>query len=331
MTVARIARALLPLSICLWAMMAKPALAGQIVGVTFAGGLYSVDPITGNATQLIAGCPSPGCGPYLGASGSPDAGSIYLRIFNLYEINVTTFQSTLIGGEGYSLDLAFDRGTNTLYGTSGSALFTVDCPSPPGPCADSPHAGPGFPTNQMQALGFVEGVGLYGVGDNNLYLVNPSSGVATLIGFTGILPNPGGNTNVTDLAYDPDTGRLIASVGCDKLVGVIAESGDPCDESNPGSIYWIDRFTGHATLLNGDAPQLMGLADVVPEPGSALSVAAGLGALLVWSLRRARTTPGIGSRLRPQSPQITGTHRECPWGANRVEERERYDHPRRTP
>lgn len=301
MTLAKIARTLPLLSICFWAMMAKPALAGQIIGVTFARGLYSVDPITGNATQLLAGCLPPGCGPYLGASGSPDAGSIYdSSIVNLHEITLATFQDTPIGGILHPFGLAFDRGTNTLYDTSGSALFSVHCPSPPGLCTET-QVGPVFPTSHMQALGFVQGVGLYGVGDNNLYLINPSSGVTTLIGFTGIGPNPLGNTNVTDLAYDSGTGRLIASVGCLKQLGPgPLGSGGPCDESNPGSIYWIDRFTGHATLLNGNAPQLMGLAEVVPEPSSALPVAAGLGALLVWSLRRTRTTSGIGSsRLRP--------------------------------
>src|ERR1017187_4052049 len=213
---------------------------------------------------------------------------------------LATFQDTPIGGILGPFDLAFDRGTNTLYDTSGSALFSVHCPSPPGLCTET-QVGPVFPTSHMQALGFVQGVGLYGVGDNNLYLINPSSGVTTLIGFTGIGPNPLGNTNVTDLAYDSGTGRLIASVGCLKQLGPgPLGSGGPCDESNPGSIYWIDRFTGHATLLNGNAPQLMGLAEVVPEPSSALPVAARLGALLVWSLRRTRTTSGIGSsRLRP--------------------------------
>ena len=288
MTVERIARSILPLSLCLWAMIAKPASAGPIVGVTFSRGLFSVDPLTGNTTQLLADCPPPGCGPIFGASGSPDAGTIFVNSINVHETNVTTFQDTVLGGILHPLDLAFDRGTNTLFDTSGSALFSVLCPSPPGLCTET-QVGPVFPTSHMQALGFVQGVGLYGVGDNNLYFINPSSGVAALIGFTGILPDP--LRNVTDLAYDPDTGRLIASVGCVKQLGPgPIGSGGPCDESNPGSIYWIDRVTGHAMLLNANAPQLMGLAEVVPEPGNGLPVAAGLGGLLVWTLRRARST-----------------------------------------
>ena len=303
MTVARIACTLPPLSICLWAMMAKPAIAGPIFGVTFAHGIYSIDPPTGNTTQLLAGCP-PGCGPYLGASGSPHAGTIFdSSIVNLHETNVTTFQDTSVGGILHPFDLAFDRGTNTLYDTSGSALFAVQCPSPPGLCTET-QVGPAFPTSHMQALGFVPGAGLYGVSDNFLYLINDSTGATTPVGATGLLDLTEG---ITDLAYDAGTGRLIASAGCSKFDPFTVFSG-PCDESHQGSIYLIDRSTGHATLLNGNAPMIVGLAEVVPEPSSALLFALGFGALLVWSLRRARTTPGIGSRLRPEEAGAGGCH-----------------------
>ena len=278
MTLERIARSLLPWTLCFWAMIAKPALAGKIVGVTFAQGLYNVDPLTGNTTQLREGCPPPGCGPYFGASTSPDANSIYIEsIVNIWEVNLAGPQLA-IGGYS-SFDLAFDRTTNTIYSTSNAALFSVSCPTPPNLCTDH-QIGPGFPRNHMQALDFVPGIGLYGVSDNFLYLVNPASGVANLIGFTGIVPNP--LTFITDLAYDSDTGRLIASAGCLKHLGPgPLGSGGPCDPSNPGKIYWIDRFTGNATLLNDNAPQFMGLAEVVPEPGTGLPVAVVLGALLV--------------------------------------------------
>jgi len=290
MTVARIACSLELLSICLCAMMAQPALAGPIVGVTFAHGFYSIDPLTGNATQLLAGC-TPGCGPYLGASGSPYAGTIFdSSIVNLHETNVTTFQDTPLGGIFHPFDLAFDRGTNTLFDTSGSALFTVQCPSPPGLCTET-QVGPAFPTSHMQALGFVPGAGIYGVSDNFLYLINDSTGAITAVGATG-LSDP--TKGITDLAYDSGTGRLIASAGCSKFDPFTLFSG-PCDESHLGSIYLIDRSTGHATLLNGNAPMIVGLAEVVPEPSSALLFALGLGALLARGLRRARTISSPGS------------------------------------
>jgi hypothetical protein len=178
--------------------------------------------------------------------------------------------------------LAFDRSTNTLYDTSGSALFSVQCPSPPGMCTET-QVGTGFPTSDMQALGFVPGAGLYGVSNNFLFRINDSTGVATPVGATL------SDQEITDLVFVPHTGRLIASAGCFKFN---AFSGS-CNDSLQGSIYLIDRFTGHATLLNGNAPMIIGLADVVPEPGSGLLLAAGLGALLVWSSRRARAAPTI--------------------------------------
>jgi hypothetical protein len=279
MTVARIARTLLTLLVCLWAMMPKPALAGQIVGVTFGRTLYSIDPLTGNATLLLAGCAP--CGPYLGASSSPDASSIFIdSIVNVHEINLTTFQDTARGGILSPLDLAFDPSTKNLYDTNGSALFTVQCPSPPSLCTET-QVGPVFPTSHMQAMGFVPGAGLYGVSDNFLYLINGSTGATTPVGATGL---PDMTKGITDLAYDAGTGRLIASAGCSKF----ASSGGfnaPCDESHQGSIYLIDRSTGHATLLNGNAPLIVGLAEVVPEPDSALLFALGFGALLIRSLR----------------------------------------------
>ena len=285
MAVQGIARDFLLSALCLWVIFANPASGSQIVGVTFSRGLYDIDSLRGNATLLSTPCPG-GCGPYFGASSSPDANSIYIQsVVNIWEVNLNGPQFTPFGAYS-TVDLAFDRARNTIYATDGSALFAVACPSPSSPddCRGT-QVGPGFPTNTMQALDFVPGVGLYGAGDNNLYLIDPSTGVATLLGFTGILPDPAGTTNVTDLAYDRSTGRLIASVGCLKMSGSRPVPSALCNESNGGSIYSIDRFTGEAILLNGNAPQIMGLAEVVPEPGSGLPVVASLGALLVWNYR----------------------------------------------
>jgi hypothetical protein len=153
LAVERIVGGLLTVSFCVWAMLPSPALAGQIVGITFGRSLYNVDPLTGNTTLLLAGCGS--CGPYFGASGSSDANTILDdSIVNLHEIDVVTFQDTALGGITQPFDLAFDRGTNTLFDTSGAALFSVHCPSPPGLCTET-QVGPAFPTNHMQALGWV--------------------------------------------------------------------------------------------------------------------------------------------------------------------------------
>ncbi len=301
MIVERITGGLLLVTCCIWALVARPASASQIVGVTFSAGFYNVDPLTGDTTQLRAGCSPPGCGPYSGASASPSAGRIYTEsVVNIWDVNpqLPPFTDVAVGGYSSS-DLAFERSTNMIYATDRKALYAVVCPFPPGVCFDT-QIGPGFPTNSMQALGFAPGIGLYGVGDNNLYFIDRSTGIATLIGFTGLLADPLGNTNVTDLAYDSDTGRLIASVGCWKQLGPgPTGSGGPCDASNPGSIYWIDRFTGNATVLNGNAPQFMGLAEVVPEPGSGLLGGVGFGALMSWY--------GLASYRKRRSGRHTGS------------------------
>ena len=286
MAVERIDGGLLAVAFCVWAMLPSPALAGQIVGITFGRSLYNVDALTGNTTLLLGGC-SP-CGPYFGASGSPDADTILDdSIVNVHETNVATFQDTTLGGITNPFDLAFDRGTNTLFDTSGAALFSVHCPSPPGLCTET-QVGPAFPANHMQALGWVPGAGLYGVSDNFLYLINDLTGVTTPIGATGLtdLTKP-----ITDIAYDVGTGRLIAAAGCSKFdpFSPPPQITGPCDESHQGNIYLIDRSTGHATLLNGNAPMIVGLAEVVPEPGSALLLAGGVGALLLRSWRRAKS------------------------------------------
>jgi hypothetical protein len=214
MAVERIAGGMLAVSFCVWAMLPSPALAGQIVGITFGRSLYNVDPLTGNTTLLLAGC-GPFCDPTFGASGSPDANTIlYASIVNVHEINVATFlQDTALGGITHPVDLAFDRGTNTLFDTNGAALFSVHCPSPPGLCTET-QVGPAFPAIHTTALGWVPGAGLYGVSDNFLYLINDLTGVTTPVGATGLtdLTKP-----VTDIAYDVGTGRLIAGSGCSKF------------------------------------------------------------------------------------------------------------------
>ena len=280
MAVERIAGGLLAVSFVVWAALPSTALAGQIVGITFGRTLYNVDSLTGNTTLLNNFCSS--CGPYVGASGSPDANTILIySIVNLHEINVeNVFQDTPLGGITRNpVDLAFDRDTNTVFDTNGSALFSVHCPSPPFICTET-QVGPAFPTNHMQALGWVAGAGLYGVSDNFLYFINDLTGVTTPIGATG-LTDP--TKPITDIAYDVGTGRLIASAGCSKFDPFGPQATGPCDESHQGSLYLIDRSTGHATLLNGNAPMIVGLAEVVPEPGSALLLAGSVGAFLLRS------------------------------------------------
>jgi hypothetical protein len=285
MGVQRTARTVATIGFLFCAMIAKPAAADEIIGMTFYADFYRIDPLTGKTTLLYPLCGGRFCGPWFGATGSPDAGTILAAsVVNLWEFNVKTFEGTPIGGLS-ALDIAFDPSKNTLYDTSGSALFSVRCTSVTSIC-DETQVGPGFPTSHMQALGYVPGAGLYGVSDDFLYRIDDATGVAAPVGATG-LPDP--TKGITDLAFDPATGGLIASAGCSEFDWNPTGS---CAESQ-GSIYLVDRFTGQATLLNGNAPLLTGLAEVTPEPGGAFLLAAALGVLLVLP----------GARRRAQSRQ----------------------------
>ena len=148
----RTIRVILSFAFALFVVSSRPAIAGQIVGITLNSGILRRQPITGSTTSLRPRVPFSGL--ISGASGSPDAGTIFYSSVNLRGSNVTTFQDTSIGGILHAFDLAFDRGKNTLYETSGSALFSVQCPSPPNQCRETP-VGPAFPTSHMQALGFI--------------------------------------------------------------------------------------------------------------------------------------------------------------------------------
>jgi hypothetical protein len=81
-----------------------------------------------------------------------------------------------------------------------------------------------------------------------------------------------------DLAYDRASDALIASVLGGHVEKTFALTG-----AEPGMIYRVDRRTGAATLLNGNAPVMLGLAESVPEPSTGILLAS---ALLVWVFGR---------------------------------------------
>jgi hypothetical protein len=208
MAVERLASGLLAVSFSVWAMLPGPALAGQIVGITFGRSLYNVDPLTGNTTLLLAGC-SP-CGPYFGASGSPDANTILDdSIVNVHEIDVATFQDTALGGSR----------TPSIWPSTGTRTrFSIPAARRCSACSAHPHRAYARKLRSGRHSQPITckpwdgcGVGLYGVSDNFLYLINDLTGVTTPVGATGLtdLTKP-----ITDIAYDVGTGRLIAGAGC---------------------------------------------------------------------------------------------------------------------
>lgn len=160
--------------------------------------------------------------------------------------------------------------------------------------------------------------GLYSVGLTDLFSIDPSTGVATPIGPTGI---PAGQTLSvnSDTLYYAQVGNLFTidtSTGLATLIGEF--SGESRMEmwallvvndilygvdGLHGTINTIDTTTGHATVLStvgfefspyGLAPGPVP-ASGVPEPGSAFLLTAGVAGLIVAKrkMRNPRTSPTL--------------------------------------
>jgi hypothetical protein len=158
----------------------------------------------------------------------------------------------LIQGDG---DLAFrSDGVGFLADTfgSGGRLFRFGLGAPAVTIAS------GSPFPDLDGLAFAPSGTLYGfsqstTGSARLYTINTTTGVATLIGDSGIP----GNVQFAGLAFDA-TGSMFAAV---------SGSG-----SSPSTLYRVDACTGAATLV-GDIgfDGVCGLAfDVAPSPVSFL-------------------------------------------------------------
>ena len=139
----------------------------------------------------------------------------------------------------------------------------------------------------IQGIDFVSGAGIYGVSnlDRFLYLIDPLTGQVTQVGPTFIPGGPFGaipfSDGVMDLAYDADTGALVATV-----IPFFQDKLEILDRRNPppfgGRLYRIDPSTGYSTLLNGNAPPMLGLAEgAVPELSTGVLVLWAIGALLL--------------------------------------------------
>jgi len=220
-------------------------------GMRYTG--YFIDPSSG------ATLPAPNGIRTFGASSSPYMGWVFVTTpINLWKVPVATGGTPQAFGScdpGCS-DLAFDPSSGTLYGLSGSGIYTVDYNYCPGHICLTTPLGVGFP-GLVQGIDFVPGRGIYGADINNgeLWFVNPRTLQLSFIGDTFVF-------GITDFAYDSFTQRLIAvSVGVknDCFVNCFPQT---------GMIWSIDPLTAQAVLLNDNAPPIYGLAELTPEPGS---------------------------------------------------------------
>jgi outer membrane protein assembly factor BamB len=257
--------------------------AGLILGIDNSGPLgtrsafFAVDPSTGSTTSFGQIHPTSG---YFATSPSPIDGTLFaLSPVNLYRINPLTGESVgylcyegCLGSPG---EHAYDPSNQNMYALASDAPFLlqmVDRGSAaqfgaPGNHQVSYNIIGDLGASGISVMEYVPGLGLYGTdGINDGYVINETTGHASLLAsLTGILKP------ITGLAYDFDTGQLLASSGV--LFG-----------TGPGMIYQLDPATGHATLLNDQAANLFGIAFVtIPEAQPVWMLAGGLA--LFFTLR----------------------------------------------
>ena len=261
-------------------MGGSTAFAGQILGFGLDGPIYSIDAVTGNAVEV-----EPFGGSRVsGASPSSVPGQFFFVCLGCVDLHTEDLfgNSNDFGGLAHGWgDLAYDADTGTLYGVDPTGLYRIDpnyCPPVPFGCSTTLVAvlPPG-----IEDIDFVSGAGIYGVSNSDgfLYRIDPHTGTVMAVGPTDIPTGDG----VADLAYDAETGALVASV----LPGVL-DKHSLINYSNLqlvnvppfGMLYRIDPNTGVATLLNGHAPVMLGLAENdVPEPSTGVLLLSAIAAL----------------------------------------------------
>ena len=271
---------------CALLLPPAPVWAGVIVGIGDAGPpftgttFFAVDPITGGTTPFGHFVSS----QFYAVSSSPIDRTFFALSVNVYRIN--PFTSEFVG---YLCEVAEDctySGHDLAYDPSNQTTYAVrNVPNDEllaqmvdrGPLFGSSH--PGYHRVSYEPIGlmgvadinlieYIQGLGLYGVSSSAGYLIDKTTGHASLLApLTGIF------MPITGMAYSFETGRLLAS------------GGGPFGPET-GTIYQLDPLTGRATLLNPLAANLDGIAytTTIPETQPTWMITGGLA---IWfTLRR---------------------------------------------
>ena len=254
------------------------------------GILYAVDPLTGNVTAVG---PSGTHAGYYPISSSPVPYS-YFALSPVNHYNLSYPQAGSFGTTGFSLwdgnmssgpiygDYAYDSSTGQLFAltyattTLPEMLVRLNDTGVPIPGAPNSHflsyTTLAFPAN-LSIIEWIPGLGLYATDGHNAFAINETTGVSTPLPQLMYV-----GPTITGMAYDDATGRLIATGG---LLGAAP--------GTRGSIYDVDWLTGQVTVLNGNAPDMVGLAAVdLPEPSPIALIGSGLCALYLGWRRRQR-------------------------------------------
>jgi hypothetical protein len=234
---------------------------GSLVTFAYSSNVYSINPSTGAPTLLgpsgLADCttPSSPCGPTSNASLGGLNGKTYATDFqnNLYRVDPITGVAALIGATGIQ-SIPFVPGSlnpdgtinfydEAIFGAGGKLYETFDAFV--------------FDLTSFSVVSTVV--------DPALYEIDPSTGLATLVGYTDLGIGAVANVSGTYYAFNDQTSQISS-----------------LDLSN-GNTSFIGNFDPAAGVIQGASPV------PTPEPTSLALVGTGLVAVAT-RLRKARST-----------------------------------------
>ncbi len=265
------------------------------------------------ATAVLATCVSAAPIGYSVSSNGND---------HLYRIDLITGVATDLGqlsfGDAEGLELV----NGTLYGIGGTISEFWNLTTPPGSLigATGPRLGLDAGLGYNPVSGVMYNVQASGTGNSDLYRVDMATGAATLVGngvYFGdnVAINGSGSAYAVDGVFQNTLYSINLSTGAATAIGGLGagfysvQVGSDFDSdgtlwalTSTGYIYSINTTTGAAALqaevrLNSiEGAPLSGFeglaietsAAQVPEPATAVSIVAGLGALVFLRRRQAR-------------------------------------------
>jgi hypothetical protein len=216
-------------------------------------GLYSIDTTTGAAT-LIG---DTGVAEITGLAFDFASGTMYgyTTHSDLYSVDLTTGAASLIADDVAIVpegDLAFGP-TGDLFATNGGDFGSVSMLTAAFDVI-GPMGTDGFDISGLafDASGMLFGYAMNGTLDGALLEINPDTGVAALVGISGIVDD----SAVAGLDVNPDDDGLFLS--------------------NGEGLYAIDRATGTATFLGAHGVSGMSGIAFIPAPSTVALMGLGL-------------------------------------------------------